>query len=260
MAKQFYHPTEERIYQLKDLSVPPQRYASFLFEAVRNVEGLILKEHNCSSLEKVSEKYQRGMKRLNPGKPEEELRVHPLSLSIAGELHYDRGFKQKRQPERVYRSTQQVEYIYTPPEQPNWLELAKAKQQLAQFVEGIDSALDKRFQRRGGKVPDYLFDRHQLSRDAPLAQFFHGFKFALNLQSFPTSMLEVKISLEDYGCVGNLKKTYSIPAIHLTARQLVNDSCSFPRKVAETLGELVTEYYKVSNVKHQQSYEQKAGK
>ncbi len=260
MAKQFYYPTEERIYQLKELSVPPLRYASFLFEAVRTMEGLILEKHNCSSLEEVSQKDLQKMKQLNPGKPVEELREHPLTLSIAGKLCYDLGSKRRKQPEKVYRSTQQVEYIYAPPGQANWLELASAKQQLAQFVAGIGSVLDQRFQRRGGKVPEGWFAHPRPGRDAPLAHFLDEFEFALSLQSFPTSMLEVEVSLRDYGCISYLKKTHSIPAIHLTARQLANDSRSFPRKVAETLGELVTRYYKVSNVKHQQSYEQKAGK
>lgn len=257
------HPREERIYQLKELLVPPKRYANFLIKAVQAVEQLIVEEHNCSSLDEVAQKYLRRMQRRNPNRTVRELREAPLGLVVGGKLLYDRGHGKRRRAEKIYRSTEYQEYlpvgarteVYAP---GKWIELPSFKEELVAFVEAIDTTLNKKFPRREGKVPDSLLRRPKSGEDIPLEKRLCGFRFVVSMQSFPTAMLEVEIRLRNYGSIGNVEKMHAIPAIHVQAQQLYADSLSFPRKIVEAVGEVADKYYTITHIEQRSRFTRKA--
>ncbi len=259
MGEGIDHPREERIYQLNELAVPPKRYASFLAKAVSAVGQLIVERHHCSSLDEVAQNYLRRMQRLNPERTVKELLTAPLSVEVQGRLLYDRGHSKRRRAEKIYRSTEYQEYLpvgarteaYAP---GKWVELPSFKDELAAFVEALDTTLNKRFPRREGKVPADLFRRPKSGEATRLEKHIRGFRFVVSMQSFPTAMLEVEIRLRNYGSIGNVKKMHAIPAIHVQARQLYAASLLFPRKIVEAVGEMADKYYTITDVEQRSRF------
>lgn len=254
-----YYPTEVRTYGLGDLAIPPKQYAQFLLETVNVLHKFVLQENRCQSLEEVTEKYARAMKKRNPEKSEEELKPYiesPLAIWVEAVLQYNRGISGVRKANQPYRSTEYEEDLVML-DGSSRINLKTAKKDLTGFVVHLSGELDTRFPQRKGKMPIPIFDENRRKIGQTLYDQVRGFRFGLNFRSVPTLFLQASVCLVDFGSTssGKLKEGYySVPAIEVEAQNLVVGSMALPQRLVEALGEVVVRHYKTGRVGHRTSY------
>lgn len=259
MPKRFrlHQPQQVRTYQLNDLNVPPKRYAWFLSEAVQEFKRIILEENGCKTLDQVTKKYHNSLRKANSGRsvsPEDVPSFASLGLGIDAILEYhsypDFG---KSLPASKYWTA-----VYTEHLDPG---ITEEDGRSAKFVRYFREELDKKFPKRNGKMPNFLFsDKPAGERgSAPTSKEIAGFRFDLELSSIATSLLEAKVQLTNHGFISGrngLREGYAVPAIRIEAKHISRGSMALPRKVVNALGKVVAKYYQVTEIEHQSRYAQ----
>lgn len=241
---EYLYPTIEKTFSLEDLSVPPKNYANFLSDCIDTIIPIILEEHKSKTIQEAKEKYKKQLRKINPGKKDEELfsLEDPLfEIYINGKLKF---LKYQRKKNDINISKKISEYenlIYHKSSSYGILITCNNhKKEIKDHVSNFNKALNERYPNRKNKLSGE-FDSIFLSnkKEKP----FDGFELNLYLRSIPTDCLETNIILCDYGCIRTVNGNwYSIPGIKIKT-ELLDGLLTIPKKITDTLEKVVDKYY-----------------
>ncbi len=257
----YRHPTVGKIFQLEDLGIMPKDYALFLNEAVEVFKQLVLQRGEVQTLDELKEKWAKRLREDNPESNLDELsdfNPAPINIGFGGQLRFLKPESSDRVPFQAYQSREHFEDFFYPYLGGNSISFDNYQQELPNAVDTINKELDKRYYERQGFLFNNLFktEEDKTSKNSDMYQFLNGFRFTLHLQSVLSGLLETEVTLRDYGAASTekgLECMALVPAISIQAGTL-GGSLEFPQTVVDTLGNLVTKFYKVNDVEHRQSY------
>ena len=248
---QVLEASEERIYLLDKLSVPPKNYGMFLVDIVKSFEGFVLKEGKADSLEELAEKHRNRLMKLNPDKPKEDFSQRSaMALAVYAELQFDKGHS-IRESERPYRSTKYTESLFSP--HSEFIPLEDSRNSILNYVKEFKEKLDQRYPKRHGQLSNNLSHRKTVGNG--IYNFIRGFELKLRLDSNPIYLLEGDVSLIDHGSTSskNIIEWYCTPAIRVRARGFGN--VSVIKRFGESLGNKVQKTYAFDRVVSSSTYE-----
>ncbi len=248
MASRIFSQSEVRGFDLSGLRIPPKNYDGFLADAAYKFERFVLAVGGYKTLEELASKFPNGRKH-----SEEQF---PISIYATGWLDYGLTDVHRRRG-TIGKSVKYFEDVIS--DVPSTCGIGSATIDVDNLGAGIEAivtrfhnALDKRYPKRKGWLrTGFLADESD-----PIQNHLSEFRFTVNLSCDSVQGLRASISLEDNMVSHDGKISYFVPHIKITVMQAVKLAklSPLPARLADRLGGLVMNHYKVSDVSFEKSY------